>query len=76
MLILDEATSALDEISEAALMERLRQLGCTRIIVAHRVSTVRDADEILVVQRGKVVERGTHDTLIAMQGVYSRLVGD
>jgi NHLM bacteriocin system ABC transporter peptidase/ATP-binding protein len=76
VLILDEATSALDEISEAALTVRLRELGCTRIIVAHRVSTVRDADEIVVLDQGSIAERGTHDTLMAAQGLYSRLVGD
>jgi NHLM bacteriocin system ABC transporter peptidase/ATP-binding protein len=75
VLILDEATSALDEISEAALTERLRELGSTRIVVAHRVSTVRDADEILVVDKGRIVERGRHDTLMTAGGLYSRLVG-
>ena len=76
VLILDEATSALDEISEAALMERLRELGCTRIVVAHRISTVRDAEEILVMDKGRIVERGRHDALVAQGGLYSRLVGE
>jgi NHLM bacteriocin system ABC transporter peptidase/ATP-binding protein len=76
VLILDEATSALDEISEASLMERLRELGCTRIVVAHRISTVRDAEEILVMDKGRVVERGRHEALVAQGGLYSRLVGE
>ncbi|HWK45664.1 MAG TPA: cysteine peptidase family C39 domain-containing protein [Stellaceae bacterium] len=76
VLILDEATSAFDEISERTLMARLRELGCTMVLVAHRLSTVRDADEIIVLDQGRVVERGRHEALMAMGGHYSRLVGD
>jgi NHLM bacteriocin system ABC transporter peptidase/ATP-binding protein len=76
VLILDEATSALDEISEAALVARLRELGGTRIVVAHRISTVREADEILVMDQGAVVERGSHQALLGQGGLYKHLADD
>jgi ABC-type bacteriocin/lantibiotic exporter with double-glycine peptidase domain len=76
VLILDEATAALDEISESALTARLRALGCTLIMVAHRISTVRDADEIAVMEAGAIVERGRHVELVKQGGLYSRLVGN
>jgi ATP-binding cassette subfamily C protein len=56
------------------VMERLRMRGCTAILVAHRLSTVRDADEIILLKKGKVVERGTHDELWAANGEYTRLM--
>lgn len=76
ILILDEATSALDSASEALVQQALARLmqGRTCFIIAHRLSTVRSADEIVVLERGRVAERGSHEELLTRGGLYSRLV--
>ena len=75
ILILDEATLALDNTTEILIQEALDELckGRTTLVVAHRLSTVRNADRIVVVSRGKIIEEGTHDALIAENGVYAKL---
>jgi ATP-binding cassette, subfamily B, bacterial len=74
ILLLDEATSALDAITESAIQRELAQLRCTRIVVAHRLSTIRAADLILVMDAGRIVEHGTHDDLAARRGAYAALI--
>ena len=75
ILILDEATSHLDSRSEALIQEALETLmvGRTAIVIAHRLSTVRKADQILVLDEGRIVERGDHDTLVGAGGLFAEL---
>ena len=74
ILLLDEATSALDAITESAIQGELARLRCTRIVVAHRLSTIRHADLILVMDEGRIAEYGTHDELAAGGGTYAELI--
>lgn len=74
LLLLDEATSHLDAVSEASITTNLSRLSCTRIVVAHRLSTIREADRIVVLDSGVVVESGSHEELLALRGHYERLI--
>lgn len=75
ILIMDEATSALDSATEAKVMDAVNALGITQVIIAHRLSTIRDCSQILVMEHGKVLQRGTHDELLKdKDGLYAKLI--
>ena len=75
IMILDEATSALDPATEKKVMQSIKDQGITMVIVAHRLSTIRDCDEILVIDRGRIIDRGNHETLMKKtEGLYYRLM--
>jgi ABC-type bacteriocin/lantibiotic exporter with double-glycine peptidase domain len=76
LLLLDEATSHLDTTTERLVNENVSALECTQVVIAHRLSTVRDADVILVLDQGEIVERGSHKELLARNGHYTALIGD
>jgi ABC-type bacteriocin/lantibiotic exporter with double-glycine peptidase domain len=76
IIIMDEATSALDAKTEYEVVNAIRDRGITCIVVAHRLSTVRDCDDIIVLEQGRVVERGTHDELYAKCGKYTELISN
>ncbi len=73
IIFFDEATSALDDKAQAHITESLKQVDATRIVIAHRLNTIVDADHILVMDRGKLVESGTYQELMHLRGVFARL---
>ena len=73
-MVFDEATSALDNRTQAIVTASLNQLNVTRILVAHRLSTIRQADRIYVVEAGRVVQQGGYEELVAEEGLFARLV--
>lgn len=76
ILILDEATSALDSITEQKILENIRRRGQTCLIITHRLTSIRNCDLILVMNKGEIVQRGTHEELIRQEGLYQSLIDD
>jgi ABC-type multidrug transport system fused ATPase/permease subunit len=79
MLIFDEATSALDKKNEKDVQDAIQVMGkelggVTTVVIAHRLTTIRDADKIIVLKKGKLAEQGTHDDLMALNGEYAKLI--
>jgi ATP-binding cassette, subfamily B, bacterial len=76
ILLLDEATSHLDRLTEQLVDQNLSKLAGTRIVIAHRLSSIRHADMIVVLHQGQLVEQGTHEQLLANDSIYAGLIGD
>ena len=74
IIMLDEATSALDNITQKIVSDSLATLKCTRVVIAHRLSTIRECDRIIYLENGKIVEDGTYEELIALNGRFAGLV--
>jgi ABC-type bacteriocin/lantibiotic exporter with double-glycine peptidase domain len=74
ILVLDEATSALDPTTEEQVMKHINNMGITQVMVAHRLSTIRDCDQIYVMENGQIQQHGTHNELMQQQGLYSKLM--
>lgn len=74
MIMFDEATSALDNISQREIKNILDDMNCTRIVVAHRLSTVKDCDRIILLEKGHITQQGTYDELVAQEGLFRELV--
>ena len=73
-MILDEATSALDSVTQAHVADSFARLQVTRIVVAHRLSTIRGADRIVVLEHGRIVQTGTYEELVGQPGVFAQMV--
>ena len=76
VLIMDEATSSLDSTTEKEILDNIKRRHCTCIVVAQRLSTIRDCDEIIVMEHGRIRERGTHDMLMSFNGLYRKLISE